>query len=177
MTKFNIGDTIYFARAGQETIWITCPECLGSGRLRVIMGDDTQVSIACVCCERGYEGSPGKIQTHAFRASPEQKTITGIEVSGYGDNQITLYTCNGWSVDEKNIFATLEEAWIRAVTVVTEHEAEEKKRLGYKEKQFKTWAWNVTYLRSGIRKAKEEIARYEDRLARAPKNVKEADKL
>jgi hypothetical protein len=175
--KFNIGDTIYFARAGQETIWITCPECLGSGRLRVIMGDESEVSIACECCSRSYEGSPGKMQTYAFHAAPEARIITGVEMQGSGDEQHVRYSCNGWSIEEENIFATLEEAQTRAVVVADEHAFEEKKKLGYKEKQHKTWAWHVRYYRSMIRDAKEQIARAEAKMAMVPKNVKEADKL
>ena len=175
--KFNIGDTIYFARAGQETIWITCPECLGSGRLRVILGDDSEVSIACECCSRGYEGSPGKMQTYAYRSVPEPVIITGIETSKHDETIRVVYKIGCWVTEEKDLFATRDEALLRAATLVAEHEAEEKKRLGYKEKQHKTWAWHVRYYRSLIRHAKEEIARAEAKLAMVPKNVKEADKL
>ena len=66
--KFSIGDTVYQSQAGQEQMWVTCPECLGSGRLCVIVGDDSEVSIPCVCCERGYEGSSGRIQSYRFMA-------------------------------------------------------------------------------------------------------------
>ena len=181
MTKFNIGDVVYHATAGQEHIWITCPECLGSGRLRVILGDESQVSIACVCCGRGDEGSPGKIQTYAFRAEAEAIIITGIETYMRNDEVQEKYKFDGcYSADGNDLFATREEALTRAIALATEHEADETKRLKYKEKQHKTWAWHVSYWRSQIRHAKEEIARYEARLAVAPKSrieCKEADKL
>lgn len=177
MTKFSIGDPAWRAHAGLDHIWITCPECLGSGRLRVILGDESEVSIACECCSRGYEGSPGKMQTYAFRGEAKPVIITGIETSQHGDDIRVVYKVNCWVIEEKDLFVTREEALTRAAFLVAEHEAEEKKRLGYKEKQHKTWAWNVRYWRSQIRHAKEEIARAEARLAMAPKNVKEADKL
>ena len=176
MTKFNIGDMVYHATAGQEHIWITCPECLGSGRLRVILGDDSEVSIACVCCERGYEGSPGRIQTYRFEGNATERTITGMEVR---QGQPTRYSVGCWSTEETNLFATRREAGDRALVLVQEHEAEETKRLKYKEKNYKTWAWNVSYWRSQIRHAKEEIAHCEARLAVAPQSrieCKEADK-
>lgn len=170
--NFNIGDTVYRARAGQEQVWITCPECLGSSRLRVIMGDNTEVSIACVCCERGYEGSPGKIQTYQFVAKTTKETITGIEVR---DEKIR-YSVNGWTIEESDMFITEIGALTRAAAMVQEHEAEEIKRLKYKEKNTKTWAWNVSYWRGEIRRSKETIARCEARLAVAPKNPKVVDK-
>jgi hypothetical protein len=177
MTKFNIGDTAYVARAGQEQIWITCPECLGSGRLRVILGDDSEVSIHCECCSRGYEGSPGRMQTYAFIARTEEVTITGIESHLHDDVLRTHYKFSGcYFDDEKNLFATRLEALARAEQLREERTADETKRLKYKEKQHKTWAWNVHYWRSQIRRNREEIARYEARLAVAPKNIREADK-
>jgi hypothetical protein len=180
MIKFNIGDTAWLAKAGQEQTWITCPECLGSGRLRVILGDDSEVSIECVCCERGYEGSPGKLQTYAFRATAEPVHITGVETRMHDGVIETRYNSGCWSVDEQNLYETRLSALGRADALVEEHEIEETKRLKYKEKQHKTWAWHVRYYRSCIRASKEQIARYEAKLAVAPKNrveCKEADKI
>ncbi len=176
MTKFQIGDTVYIARAGQEQVWVQCPECLGSGRLRVILGDETEVSIACVCCDRGYEGSPGRVQTYKFISDTTEHTLTGISSQLKGDDHEVHYHSGGRSIEEKDVFATREEALTRAATLVAEHEAEEKKRLGYKEKQHKKWAWNVQYWRGEIRRAKETIAHCEARLAVAPKNPRHADK-
>lgn len=176
MTKFNIGDTAYLAQVGQEQIWITCPECLGSGRLRVILGDNSEVSIACVCCERVYEGSLGHLQTYKFVSRTREVEISGIEAHMSDGVLKVRYSSDCWSIDEENLFVTRAEAETHAANIVAEHETEEKKRLGYTEKQHKSWAWNVSYWRRGIRKAKEEIARYEARLAVAPKNPKEADK-
>lgn len=172
MAKFNIGDIVYQAEANQDQVWITCPECAGSGRLRVILGDDSEVSIACVCCERGYEGSPGRIQTYEFRSRTSEDKVTGVEERL---NYLTRYYFGCYSSEEINLFATREEALERAAVLVAEHAAEETKRLRYKEKQHKTWAWNVSYWRRGIRNAQAEIARYEARLAVAPKNTKEID--
>lgn len=178
---FNIGDIAYYASAGQERIWITCPECLGSGRLRVILGDESEVSIACVCCERGYEGSPGKIQTYAFRSNVQTVVIIGVESEMRDDKLTTRYKFQGcYTADEMNLYASRDMAASRAEQLVLEHQVEETKSLKYKEKQHKTWAWNVSYWRGIIRRAKEEIGRAEARLAVAPKSrieCKEADKL
>lgn len=170
--QFNIGDTAFLARSGQDQIWITCPECLGSGRLRVILGDDSQVSIACVCCERGYEGSPGKIQTWAFRETVEEITITGVESELRNGDIFLTYKFHGcYTTDSTNLFATREDALPRAAQLTAEREAEEKRRLGYKEKQTKSWAWNVSYWRGIIRRAKKDIASAEARIAVAPKDI------
>jgi hypothetical protein len=176
MTKFQIGDVVYCARVGSKQVWITCPECLGSGRLRVILGDDSEVSIACVCCERGYEGSPGRIQTYQYVGEAVPYLITGVQVRGPEYIPEVTYAIGSGScyTKEAELFQFPDEAASRAEALVAEHEAEEKRRLGYKEKQHRTWAWNVSYWRGEIRRAKEAIARCEARLAVAPKNRKES---
>ena len=178
MTQFQIGDTAYHARAGQEQVWVDCPECLTSGRLRVILGDNTEVSIPCVCCERGYEGSPGRISTWKFIARVVPVLITGMETRRVDGDVRIRYAFDGNSYygdDEQELFATLTEASVRADALAAEHAAEETKRLGYKHNQSRTWAWNVSYWRGQIRDAKRDIASAEARLSMAPKNVKEAD--
>lgn len=176
MTQFNIGDTAYFASAGQEPSWITCPECLGSGRLRVILGDDSEVSIACVCCERGYEGSPGKIQTRVLHASVEGFLVTGVETHMRDDVLTVRYSNRQWSVEADRLFATYAEAFAQAEVLVAAKQAEETKRLSYKMKQTRTWTWNVSYYRREIRNAQQTIERMQARLNVAPKNPKAVDK-
>jgi len=177
MSKFNIGDTAYYAHAGQTQIWIVCPECLGSGRLRVILGDDSEVSIGCVCCERGYEGSLGKIQTYQYRGVVEPVMIRGVETELHGEELREEYKFSGcYSSKAENLFATKEGAAIRAEELIKEYEAEETKRLRHKEKQTKSWAWNVSYHRRQIKDARRQIEYHTAKLSVAPKNPKEADK-
>jgi len=176
MSKFNIGDTVWQAHAGQSQIWIICPECLGSGRLLVILGDGTEVSIACVCCERGYEGSPGKLSTYDFVAEAYQVTITGVESHMTEGKLKTRYSVGCYSGEEENIFATKEEALSRASFLKSLQHIEEDKRMKYKEKQAKTWAWNVAYHRRALREAQRQIEYHTAKLNTVPKNLKEAEK-
>ena len=172
--QFQIGDTAYYARAGNRQVWITCPECLGSGRLRVILGDGSEVSIECVCCDRGYEGSPGKIQTYDFVSEVDIVTIYGIESNLVNGALHTRYKFDGcYSTDQENLFLTKEEAKNRADVLAAEHAAEEKKKIGYKEKQTKTWARNASYHRQCIAKAQQQIVYHTSKLTVAAKNAKE----
>lgn len=170
MTKFVIGDTAHRAHAGQERVWVVCPECFGEGRLRVILGDNSEVSIACVCCERGYEGSPGRIQSYSFVASIESVLITGMESELRDGVLRTRYKFSGCNIaDETDLFLTSSCAKARARQLVVEYEMAEAIRLKQKEKQTRTWASNVSYWRGEIRRAKETIQRAEARLSMAPK--------
>lgn len=176
MTKFQIGDVVYQANAGPKSTWVICPECLGSGRLRVILGDDSEVSIACVCCENGYHGSLGKLSTYQFLAEVDTITITGVDAQTRNGQLQVRYSFGSRSIEDSDVFATLPEAAARAEQLVKEHEAKETKRLSYKEKKHKSWAWNVSYWRGQIRDAKQTIAGAEARLAVVPKNSKQIDK-
>lgn len=176
MSKFNIGDVVYFAHAGQERVWVVCPECLGSGRLRVILADETIASIECVCCARGAEGSPGKIQTWEFIERERATVITGMEIESCDGSVRVLYKGEGvYHAGEGDLFLTEAEAHQRATELAVTHAAEEKKRLSFKEKQTKTWAWNVAYHRRAIKEAERQIAYHAAKLNAAPKNVREAD--
>ena len=176
MPQFSIGDTVWQAHAGQSQVWTPCPECLGSSRLRVILGDNTEISIDCVCCERGYEGSLGKLSTYEYRDEAQQVIITGVESHLRDGCLRTRYSVGCYSGEEENIFATREEALQRAAILRREYQDEEAKRLQYKEKQAKTWAWNVAYHQRAIKEAQRQIEYHTSKLNVAPKNVKEADK-
>jgi len=168
--KFKIGDTVFQARAGQEQIWITCPECLGDGRLRVILGDESQVSIECECCARGYEGSPGRISTYQFRADTREVVITGVDSNIHEGHLRTRYNyVGGCSAEECDLFGTRGQAAIRALQLQADHETEETNRIRYKKNQSKTWAWHVSYYRKQIRDAQETIRRATAHLNVIPK--------
>jgi hypothetical protein len=180
VSKFKVGDFVYIARAATKETYVMCPDCLGSGVLQVILGDKSIVQIECSACELGYHGSLGKILSYAYEATAERHALQGVEEHVTPNESKTLYHYNGtdtcyYMVSEENVFATGEEALLRAVDLKAEHDADEAKRLAYKTKPKKSWAWNVAYYRRGIREAEKEIARLRSKLAAAPKNVKEAD--
>ena len=112
------------------------------------------------------ETAPGLSYDSRLMGAPKFIDVDGIR---------TRYRFEGcYASDGQDIFATFIEASVRADAVAAEHAAEEHKRLGYKEKQSRTWAWNVSYWRGQIRNAKKTIERAEARLNMAPKNLKEA---
>ena len=77
--KFKIGDTCWYARAGQHENQITCPDCNGTRRIRMILENDEQVSIDCGGCSRGYLGSLGTITEYGFKAVVRSATIDGVQ--------------------------------------------------------------------------------------------------
>lgn len=176
MSKFKIGDVIWIAGASQRQVRVVCPECLGTGRLRVIMGDDTEHSIECVCCAEGYNGSPGSIVIWEFGSTTRCEVISGVEENLQEGVLLTKYRYNCASIDENKCFATREEAEYRSLELVAEHEEWELRRLGFKQRQDKKWAWNVSYHRREIRELEKKILYHESKLNAVPKKFKEVDK-
>ena len=80
--KYDIGQEVYHATWDTREVYVTCPDCGGTGRLRVTFHDDTQVSIECRACQSGYEPPTGRIRVYARTARATLCTITGCEVDG-----------------------------------------------------------------------------------------------
>lgn len=171
MNIYEIGQTVFYAHAGPQETWITCPECCGQRYLKVTLGNGETVTIECTCCERGYEGSPGRIQSYEYRADVQEVKICGLESRLKGDKLITRYQFNGcYLADEGDLFPTREQADSRAIQLVHEHEEEEKNRIKRKEKDTRKWSWNVSYHRRCIARAQHDIEYHTAKLNAAPKS-------
>lgn len=172
--QFNIGDTAYVARHSPHTeVWVQCPECLGTRTMRVILATGEEHTIDCACCERGYEGSPGKILTWQAQASVGAVTITGVESRMDGDTLEVAYRYGpNFISDGCNVFATRDEAMVRAEELTAKHNEEQAKRVRCKEKDTRKWAWNISYHRKEIREAHRKIEYHTAKLNAAPKQTK-----
>jgi hypothetical protein len=161
MNHFNIGDTVWHAKAMNKEKWITCPDCLGTRTLKVILGDGTEHVIDCAGCSRGYEGPTGSIRSYNYESVIEPKTITGVQIKS---DEVEYYS-ECWILKACDVFATETEARERSAILMTEYEEAERKRLASKEKPSRDWAWHVHYHRSCIRKAEAEYAYHTAKLA------------
>ena len=170
--RFNIGDKVYLAAYERKAIMVTCPDCFGSKRVRVILGDDTEISIECGgCYPGGYDPSLGYITNYEWTASAKLKTVTGVEERA---GEPTRYNFgNTCDFDGNKTFATEEEALTKANELRQAYEDEENKRLMAKTKNARSWAWNATYHRQCAERARKELAYHEDkaRICAARKKV------
>jgi hypothetical protein len=173
---FKIGDTVWFARAGQSATQIKCPDCDGTRRIRLIFANDEQVSIDCAGCSRGYEGPYGTITEYKFKANVVKTKIDGVDQDR---NKIT-YKVNGneemnsyYSFDSVDIFGTEEEAVQRCQILIKEAVDRERDRLLRKEKDTKSWASNASYHRRCIKDIEKQLAYHKGKLNVAAVKAKE----
>ena len=155
-----IGQQVFAAvqNSYRET-FVTCTDCFGQRALTVILGDGSQVSIACQGCDHGSLGSTGQMRVHGYEAHVQSGVITAIEVAG----ERLRYSMNGWRTDD--VFATTEEAQARVDEMRAAHEAEEAAKPAQKVKPSRNWAWHVTYHRGEIKRQERSIEYHKAALA------------
>ena len=176
---FKINDEVYHAQYDRKQRYIVCPDCMGKRFLTVIMGDDSRVTIDCVGCTRGaYEGPHGNIETWDYEATVTKRKITGMEVNLQKTEYKSHIFCdeNGssyFTLKSEDMFSTEAEATVRAKELKAEAEKEEAKRLTQKHDRNRSWAWNASYHRKGVRDAERNLAHHTAQLTRASVHVKE----
>lgn len=170
MNKFNIGDKVFRATMRSVEKFNTCPDCWGKKYLRVILGDDSEVTIDCAGCDLGYEPPRGYVTHRAYEPQVEGGKITGIEINENG----VSYNLSGYIVEEKNVSEVYEDALKQAAVLAAEYEESEKQRMLRKEKDARTWAWHATYHRGAIKRAQKDLEYHTAKLNVASKYKKES---
>ena len=161
--KFSYAEAVWCAEVVPKETFLQCPDCFGKKFLRVILGDDSEVTVDCSLCERGYLGPQGLIISHDYAADIEMRVITSIEVRD-GEFHYGFYQRSG---AERNCFTSPDDAKIRASELQKEYEDREQARLAGRENPNRSWAWNVNYHRGSIRRAKKDIEYHTKKLAMA----------
>lgn len=174
MTKFKIGDMVWFARADKNGVQIECPDCAGTRRIRLILANDEQVSIDCGGCMLGYKGCSGTVTEYKFKADVRQGIIGGVEETR---EKITyrIDQAEGcyYSFDSNDLFENREDAIKRCQELIDKEIESEKERLLRKEKDTRSWAWNASYHRKRIKEAEKEIVYHTGKLNVAKFKAKE----
>lgn len=176
--RFEVGQTIWIGDfCPRSPTFVTCPDCGGTGRLRVTFHDETQVSIECRNCSQGYDPPTGEVVIYQGEAKARKAVVCGFEnayakvrwhIDGHGGGYRI--------VDDEAAFATEEEAIAWAFLKSGEYEKEQRSKILSKEKDARTWAWNASYHRRCIRDAEKTIAYHRDKLSVAALKAKEPTK-
>ena len=162
--RFNIGDKVYVSAFERTAITVPCPDCFGSRRVRVIRGDETEVSIECGGCNPGgFEPSRGYIINYQWTASANLRIITGVaeKLDDKGETKYEYHFAGGYCDYDGKTFATKEEALAKANELRQAHEDEENRRLMAKTNNHKSWAFNYSYHVKGAAQARKDWAYHE----------------
>lgn len=176
MKQFNIGDKVFKADYARHAKVVPCPDCLGIKRVKVILGDGTEVWIECGGCDPGgYQPSTGYIKQYDYAVVLKKYTITGVKVTT-ATVEYDLDNFGGGSYyigTNADTFATEDEAITYGEALRLEAESGENKRLMAKTKDHKSWAWNVTYHRRCIKDLERQLAYHHSKVEVCKKHSKE----
>ena len=170
MKIYQIGDKVWYAQCKTVEKRELCPDCFGECALTVIKGNRSQVSIACVGCQRGYDCPTGYVTYYAHIVDVSEVEIEKVEIKKEG----VTYGFHGcYCADQGSMFDTKAEAEARALVLAEIHNQEERDKIYRKHKYDHTWAWNAHYYRDCIKRAEKDLVYYTARLNVAKVKAKE----
>ncbi len=168
--KFEIGQQVWRPTFDSSMTYVVCPDCGGTGRLRVTFHDEIQVSIECQNCGPGYKPPTGRIKVYERRPRASLETIVGCEIEG---EKIEWRTNECYRVEEGELFDNEEDCVVAAQAKAAQADAEERQRILTKEKPTRTWAWNAHYHRREIKEAQRRLKYHTEKLTVASLKAKE----
>lgn len=173
--KYEIGQQVWVATfSPMVPDYVTCPDCGGTGRLRVTFHDETQVSIECKNCSAGFDPPSGHILIYRQSAAAHLATITGVEINGTETRWHVDGTSGSYRiVDDGAAFDDEPSALALAQKRQAEYEQEQRERVHKKEKEARSWAWNASYHRKCIKEAQRQIEYHSAKLAVAAIKAKQ----
>ena len=163
---FKIGDTVYVARYGRESVTLPCPICFGKLKVELILGNGDSVVLPCDYCGKGHFGIPqGVVTEYEFVAKAERVIISGIESEQTTTETKTRYRHSGcYIIDQKDVFTTNAEALVAAGAEKEKTEQEERTRIEYlKNNVKKTFAWNAGYHMREAKRNRDEAEAHEQK--------------
>lgn len=167
--KYQIGQKLFLARCESAKQYVTCPDCGGTGHIRVIFHDDTEASIECSACRNGYDPPTGKIAIYERKPSTAFVRIAGLDIYDGGKIRWRIVTADDYTYiieDEDDLlFLDAGSALQRAEKLAEMYNIEEQHKITKKEKDTRSWAWNASYHRREIKRMEQQIEYHRSKLS------------
>ncbi len=165
MPKFKVGDAVWIAKCGLESVQKICPTCFGKKEVILILGNDEWIILPCRGCAPGFDSPRGYISEYEYVTEPEMIAISGISIEiNYGKEKVE-YRQENRLYHEEDVYATEEEAQIRANEKKTQLEKKQITRAEcIKKDVWKSFSWNANYHMRHAKKDRES-AEYHDKMA------------
>ena len=131
MKPFDLGAKVFMSHYGRHEKWVTCPDCLGSKTIRVILGDETELTIECGGCNPGgFRPPTGMIPQYDYETLVVERTVTGVKVTRDSvEYELDNFGSSSYYTGTtENTFATKEEALAHGELSRQAREAEENRR-------------------------------------------------
>lgn len=173
MKEFNVGDKVWWAKYERQEVKKTCPICFGKKRVRVILGDESQIETDCTFCEVGFQ-TYGWITEYEYIPAVKQVEITHKEVNEGVDGRNVEYRHSNWCLTLDNAFDTKEEAEEKLKEKIAKAEQEDLERTEYhKNKNPRKYSWDVGYYQREKRNALKTIERCDRKITYFKAKIKD----
>lgn len=155
--EYNVGDKVWWAKYKMQEVKKTCPICFGKMKVRVILGDDSQIETDCTFCERGFK-KYGWITEYEYVADVEQVQITHKEVNEGSNSRSVEYRYGNYCLTLDNAFRTKEEAEEELLKKIEKAKKEDLEKLEYgKDHNPRKYSWHAGYYQRKKKDALKEI--------------------
>jgi hypothetical protein len=159
---FALGVPVWWVGHGYREEWVTCPECAGTKKITMILGNGDAVELWCGNCAQGYEPASGLVRISTYHHTPERFTPERVRVDG---EEISYLTDGHGIVYASNLFLTEAECLAACEALNAKKNAEdEARRLSITKSKRRDLAWSVSYWRNQVKRLREDLARTEAHL-------------
>ncbi len=175
--QFKIGDKVFMAKYDRVERWIQCPDCLGSAKVKVVLGDGTEIMLECGGCDPGgYEKSNGRIKQYDYEVQILPRIITGVKTRATEiEYELNNFGGGYYNGTPENVFANREDALTFGEQEKIKYESEVNARLLAKTKQHHTWKWNMAYHRRCIKEIERQLEYHNSKVQICKSHVKGGD--
>lgn len=165
---FALGVQVWWTGYGGRETWIKCPECCGTKKVTLTLGNGEQYALDCRACSVGYDPPLGVIKKQERSYQPTPYTPRRVvEVS----DRHTTYSeappdANAYSVvGAEDLYATKEECLVACAEKDKEFYSDEELRIKNLLVSARgDMAWSVHYWRRQVSGLRKDLAAAEKRL-------------
>jgi len=160
-----VGDQVWVARCGHQQVTKTCPVCFGQCKVRLILGDDSEMELPCEYCGLSYEGPRGVVSEYEWSDAAVLVTVTEVRVKQSAGVEEVEYSCGPYYYTPDKVFDAKDEALEQCKAEIAERELQQTKNAGQMKKyKSKSFAWHAGYHMKEAERA-ERDAEYHRKMA------------
>lgn len=163
---FAVGSEVWWIGPAWRQEEITCPECLGQRRIKVVLPTGDEYMLKCCACG-GQWGEPrGLVTVTRHEHIPRRITLDRVEsIDMAAESRVTYRTANGILVYSHHLYLDEGECRSACETRNAEMDAEDERRaiatmLHGRERL----AWSAHYWRGQLQKAEANVVLARERL-------------
>lgn len=163
---FALGSEVWWIGPAWRREQMTCPECLGQRRIKVVLPNGEEYLLACEACPGQWNQPSGLVSVTHHEYVPRRITLDRVEsIDMTVDRRVAYRTANGTLVYSHDLYRDEGECRAACEARNAEMDAEDERRtiarmLHGRERL----AWSSHYWRGQLQRAEADVVRARERL-------------